>query len=587
MRRLTCAGLAILHVLLFNLAHPPYDLWPLAWAALFPLALLALRCTLRMRAFLITWGVSVLGWLWLQRWMTSVSPAGYIIQALAMGLFPAAFVWLLGMLSSQSLARRRPMPLVIPTAILGPLLWTALEIIRGRIIFGGYTWLLLGQPILHAPIMCQPADLFGQFFISFCTAMPAGLLADFLTMPLIRQERLAMPIRVSLASTVAIFVVTPLYGWNRLREAPTVDSAPVITVAAVQTNVPQDNKLTWTLEEQLRDFAHFVELTRAVDAPRVTRPDLIIWPEAMVPGLGLNAEVIDEIERFERVSSLRLNPGTRYHDELSALAAQVRIPLLVGAAARHGLSLSADPPGPGETESAVTIEEEDTFNSTFLYLPDGRRALDRYDKILLTPFGEMLPYVSAVPALEDLLMNVAARGMSFGLSAGALRTRFRVDLNDATESQSTTTVRIVTPICYEATLPEAVRRLVWESGIRAADLIVNMTNDGWFNDDDGGRFHHLRAAQFRTIENRTPMVRCANTGVSVAIDSSGRILQLGPNLPAVASPQRTEGIMLASIPLDSRITLYAQIGDAFGWACLLVTLSLLALPLALSQESAP
>ena len=59
------------------------------------------------------------------------------------------------------------------------------------------------------------------------------------------------------------------------------------------------------------------------------------------------------------------------------------------------------------------------------------------------------------------------------------------------------------------------------------DVIVNLTNDGWFWGSSELDMH-LTAAIFRAIEVRTPVVIAANTGFSAWIDSSGRLLARGP-----------------------------------------------------------
>ena len=55
-------------------------------------------------------------------------------------------------------------------------------------------------------------------------------------------------------------------------------------------------------------------------------------------------------------------------------------------------------------------------------------------------------------------------------------------------------------------------------------MLVNLSNDGWFGDAIAGRDQHNQIARFRCIENRVPMVRAANTGQSVGIDSSGKVI---------------------------------------------------------------
>ena len=92
---------------------------------------------------------------------------------------------------------------------------------------------------------------------------------------------------------------------------------------------------------------------------------------------------------------------------------------------------------------------------------------------------------------------------------------------------------------------------------KRADIICNLTNDGWFaaNENAG----HLQIAAFRCIENHTPMVRSVNTGKSAFIDSSGRIL--------ASLPARVEGTLIHQVNLDNRFTVFTRIGDAFGIAC--------------------
>ena len=83
-------------------------------------------------------------------------------------------------------------------------------------------------------------------------------------------------------------------------------------------------------------------------------------------------------------------------------------------------------------------------------------------------------------------------------------------------------IRLATPICYESTLPALMRSFAFEDGDRAADVFIVSSNDGWF----GSRY--CRASfrdmcRMRAIENRTPVVRAANTGWTGLIDASGRM----------------------------------------------------------------
>ncbi len=122
-------------------------------------------------------------------------------------------------------------------------------------------------------------------------------------------------------------------------------------------------------------------------------------------------------------------------------------------------------------------------------------------------------------------------------------------------------VRLVTPICFEDIDASLCAKMLRGNGAKRADALVNLTNDGWFR--GGENAQHLQAAVFRSIENRVPMARCVNTGISAFIDSTGRVTQ--------KIDARTEGTAIATLWLDSRYTLYTRFGDWFAWLCVLVT----------------
>lgn len=566
-------------------AFPPYDFWPLAYLALIPLVLLALRTTSRPRAVLCVWLTSTLSWLWVQRWMIDVTGPGYAALALAQGCFPALFVWLLATL------RPRGRPPAVPgltNVLLVPLLWTATEMLRGSPLFlTGYPWFLLAHPLIAQPILCQTADLFGTYFVSFTAATFAGVIADLLTLPLFRAGRVALSIRVSLGVFIVVQAFVIGYGLWRVTQTDWMHADPAIErlrVAVVQTNLPQNNKQAWTVEEQFSDFAHFVEITRAwaSGGGEGRPPDLIVWPETMVPGVALNIEALRDTLRIERETGRDLRAVRYFHDALAHLAQEMRAPLLVGASAVEDLQYVTE-----TTTDAQGVERtvgrwkwKARYNSALFFDAQGRLAEKRYDKVHRTPFGEVIPIAHRWPGVQQWLLNLGAKGMTFDLDAGAAFDRIAVPLEQEVRSE----VLVGTPICFESTMPYVCRALVAGGEGGRADLLINLTNDGWFGRLGGGREQHLQIGRFRCIENRVPMIRAANTGISAAIDSAGRVIQYGPHLPPGGAAWNAEGVMIASIPLHSRLALYASIGDAFGWMCLGLTV-LLMLWAAVSQGS--
>jgi apolipoprotein N-acyltransferase len=90
-------------------------------------------------------------------------------------------------------------------------------------------------------------------------------------------------------------------------------------------------------------------------------------------------------------------------------------------------------------------------------------------------------------------------------------------------------------------------------------VIVNITNDGWFKESEAAeqQFHN---AIFRAIELRRPMIRCANTGVTAAVSTTGQTLQ---KLVDDKGSHFTRGSLLVElpIPLKPAFSLYALSGD--------------------------
>ncbi|XOV73972.1 MAG: apolipoprotein N-acyltransferase [Phycisphaerales bacterium] len=326
-------------------------------------------------------------------------------------------------------------------------------------------------------------------------------------------------------------------------------------IAVVQTNLPQNNKLAWDLNDRIERFRTWASLSAEAGAMQPP-PHLIVWPETMFPGATLSPEAITEFERFERSQGRSGSIGTLFVAPLLELQDQIRVPMLLGAIGYDKLAISTEPDG------GLRLDRDASYNSAFL-LAHGRIDPARYDKIFLTPFGETMPYISAFPALERALLDFAAGGMNFDLSAGTVPVRFEVETEEAG------TLRIATPICFEATIAHVCRRLVYDDAERQADMLVNLTNDGWFGSFDAGRANHLLIARWRAIELGTPIVRAANTGISCVVDARGRVLK-------AAAPRQPADLLPVEVPLPGGAqTIYARIGDVAGWLATLATLALL------------
>jgi apolipoprotein N-acyltransferase len=194
------------------------------------------------------------------------------------------------------------------------------------------------------------------------------------------------------------------------------------------------------------------------------------------------------------------------------------------------------------------------YNSALFIKPQGGIA-GRYDKMHRVPFGEFIPFGGWLSSLG----LTPYRGQ-FGLTAGARPEAFEYK-----------GYRYAPVICFEDTVPHLVRRFVEETAAadpqhRPVDVLLNLTNDGWFH-GSSELDQHLITAAFRSVECRTPMVRAVNTGISAVIDGDGAIRARATD-PKTHQSKQVEAVLVENIPLDRRFSPYVAYGDWFAGLCL-------------------
>ena len=530
-------ALAAAHVALWIASFPPYGWWGLALVSWAPLCMLAARDARRWAPVAAVAATSFLGWMWMQRFLVDISVAGYPALGVYMALWSVLAFVLVRRLAQREPCARLPMAVTAPCAIV------AVEWMRGVVVLDGYPWYHAGHPLIDASLIAQVADISGASLATVIAVACAGAVAD-VVFAAVRGAR-----RAALGVSVAMSLLAAATGYGLWRSGQAAGAArPGPAVLAVQTNVPIDNKIGWTRERQESDLARFVQVTvEASDAARARgeRIDLVAWPETMLPGLGMEPDAVRLLVEGNWW------PGDRFARVPRLLAERVGAPVLVGSPAYIGLRADGG-----------RWAWDRHHNSAYLVGP-GDAPVARIDKLFLTPFGETMPYISSWEWLEQSLLDFGARGMTFDLEPGDAPVRFALPLGEGG------TARIAVPICFEITVPRVVRRLVWNDGTREADALVNITNDGWFGTYDAGRAHHGLIARWRAIENRVPVVRVANTGISEAFDPLGR------HIPGARCEPRTDGGFAVELPLDSRTPPYAFVGDIASPAMTIVTAAML------------
>lgn len=551
--------LGLLHALLLVLSFPPFSYWGLVFIHPIPLFVLARDPIIRpsRAAF---WGAlgAMPAWLWLHWWVKDISAMGLIPLAVVLSGYTMLFLWL----AARVVERYKREVLLLP------LIWVGVEYFRGSVFASGYPWYQLAHPLVESPasVLAMPASIAGVYFVSFLAACYAMLL--YLALRDTTHQRRK---RAGLAAA-GLFASWVFMGL--LLIPPKDIGTPTFRFAIVQPDVPQDNRIDWTVRQRVRDWLTLRDITLAA-ANDPTNPlplDAIIWPEGFVPGWTLDPISL-KTEREEGLSwrmtsddptdvpELRVPDrigATEIVDSLLAMQNALDIPLVVGSVAYENLRIV-------KTQDGFDYQRDAMFNSAFL-IDDGRVDDTWYNKMHLTPFGEVMPYISTSQWLEQQLLAFGAQGMQFVLDPGTQPHNLRVPLNDAEQGAEVT---LATPICFEATISGVCRRLVARDGQRTAGVMLNLTNDGWFGESPSGRAAHFQNARWRSIELATPMIRCANTGISGVIDHRGRVVSTDIT-PLHDNPN--EGYLIGQVQLAKGLTPFALIGDLFGLLCLLLTL---------------
>jgi apolipoprotein N-acyltransferase len=202
--------------------------------------------------------------------------------------------------------------------------------------------------------------------------------------------------------------------------------------------------------------------------------------------------------------------------------------------------------------------EVEYFNSSFLVDRKGQTD-EIYRKQHLVPFGEYVPLEGVFPALERF------SPLGWSCTAGSTSTVFRVPVSRTDFEDRTAAFSVL--ICFEDIFAYLSRDAV----LSGAQLLINQTNDAWF-DGSAGAEQHLSHCVFRAVENRVPVVRCANTGVTCGIDAAGRTRVFELEDGTRTGFEGAQAYRVRVPRADSGRTFYTRFGDVFfGLPCAVVS----------------
>ncbi len=527
------------------LVQPPADCWMLAWLA--PLPWLAIVQADRLSAahpWRSLWLGGFCHWLAAIHWLRLPHPAtsiGWVALSAYLACYLPLFV---------VIARRLVHGWRWPLVVAAPVAWMACEHLRGSVL-GGFTFGGLGHTQWRWTTLIQVADCLGAVGVAGVVMAVAAGLAEIVA-AVAARDRLRAALQAGLAAGVVLIAAIG-YGHWRIQGEPQPEG-PTLDVLLVQGSI--DTELKHDPDAAGDVAQHYDELTMAAldlrEGPAVgeagpSRPDLIVWPETMWRWGLLDIdpdEVLPESVVAQTLAG-RDATGTAADRQTACrrVLEQERLTLLAAFARRYGTHWLV-----GLDKQVVTPHAPSgakNYNCGLFLDPEGV-ALACYSKQHPVMFGEYIPLAERFPWLYRLTPLPA------GLTAGTQPVAVTIAGS-----------RVAVNICYETALPEAVRTLVLELGREGGrpDVIVNLTNDGWFWGSSELDMH-LTAAIFRAVEVRTPLAIAANTGFSAWIDGSGRLLARGP--------RRATGTLRARVRPDGRTSPWLVWGSLPLGACVAV-----------------
>ncbi|MDR1191999.1 MAG: apolipoprotein N-acyltransferase [Verrucomicrobiales bacterium] len=347
----------------------------------------------------------------------------------------------------------------------------------------------------HGVIGLIQSAEFGGVLLISWLVTLGNLALTLLTLRLWKEIRLRQMARARWEFTLSLAIIGVTFALGVRGLFKKPEYVNTLRYLAVQPNFPNDPWAPGATVSEALAKMHVLSVSGLSPAPADV--DLVIWPETPVGG------------------ALYANPG--FPTVLRALTEQRPVAWLLGSN-WHTVS--------------------DIYNSALLYNA-GQSSPDMYFKNHLVPFGEYTPLKKIFP----WILKLTPVGIDFSAGTDAVPLTLTAPR-----------LKIAPLICFEDTLARQARKAARHN----PNLFINLTNDGWFK-DSAASAQHLHNAIFRAVENRLPLLRVTNSGVTVEISERGVVRKV---LRDAAGHTFTTGVMFGELPIPlSRETLYQRHGD--------------------------
>lgn len=502
---------AALSGILWFVASPGFNIWPLAWIAMIPCLVAIERASSSRMAALIAWWAGLImnagGFYWIIGLLQRFGHLPWAIAVLLFLLFCAYQALRFLLFGWVVCAIRRHTSL--PMALIAPITMVTSELSIPAI-FPYYLAITQAQQI-H---IIQIADLTGPLGVTALLLMVNGIVYDIIVGSCYRLS--------SAIACIIILIAAICYGHIRINQmAERRAAAPKINVGIVQPNLAYNQK---GIGQSDMVNTYLSGLQRRSQELEAEGADLIVWPETIYPRFISRQRTGD----WREAHPLRIQRG-------------FTVPLIFGAMTYDPTTIGRHP-----FNSALILDRKGLFTA-------------RYDKIFLLLFGEYTPGLELLPWVQKFLPDTAGQ-----YSHGQSVVEFPFQTKDGRMW------RLAPMICLEDLLPGFGRAIAGTH----PDLMINITDDSWYG-DTSEPWEHLALSVYRSVELRTELVRAVNTGVSAYVDATGKIYAQTYSNDPLKKPRAADKILVEVALIEGGHTIYAAIGDVFGYLNIAATFYIL------------
>ena len=337
--------------------------------------------------------------------------------------------------------------------------------------FLGFPYGTPSSALWNYPALIQSASIFGIWGITLLIIVPQAMIAEMIE----KKEWYKKDVIIY----SIVFIMNLSIGNYTIGKYENTEPEETIRVAALQHSAD-----TW--EGGYSTYTkNFRKLRNMSLEALFEDPDFIVWSEtAFVPSVAWH----------------KAYPTSQYKsalcDEFVNFGKSLRVPLITG----NPESVIDDPTLPAILEDGSWNEK--TYNTVILF-GDGE-ILGTYRKQRLVPFTEHFPYEEELPRLHAFLLSHDYNWWEMG---------------DEATVHEYDGLKFATPICFEDTFGYISAGFA----SNGAQMLVNLSNDSW-SGSVAAEMQHLQLATFRAIENRIPLVRSTNSGITCMVDITGHVI---------------------------------------------------------------